>query len=366
MTASGAKAVWPRNELIDLLKVDLPIIQSPMAGASGADMAVAVCNAGGLGSLPCAMLPPSEVRAEVATIRSHTSKPLNTNFFCHIASAPDSRRDRIWRERLARYYRELHLERPDSGPSSSRAPFDAAMCEVVEETKPDVVSFHFGLPDNSLIGRVKACGAVIISSATTVEEARWLEEHGCDAIIAQGCEAGGHRAMFLAKDVAAQVGTFALVPQVVDAVAVPVIAAGGISDGRGIAAAFALGASGVQVGTAYLMTQESLITDVHRKALRSARDDMTVLTNVFSGRPARGIINRIVRELGPMSDLTPQFPAAGAALAPLKARAESNASGDFSALWSGQAAALAHETSAAELTQSLADDAQRCLSALAP
>ena len=357
--------MWPTSELIDLLNVDLPIIQSPMAGASGAKMAVAVSEAGGLGSLPCAMLQPSQVRAEIAAIRSRTSKPLNMNFFCHTPPAPDPSRDRIWRERLARYYEELHIEITDSAPSPSRAPFDAAMCEMVEETKPEIVSFHFGLPDDSLIRRVKACGAVVISSATTVEEARWLEDHGCDAIIAQGCEAGGHRAMFLAKDVGAQVGTFALVPQVVDAVDVPVIAAGGISDGRGIAAAFALGASGVQIGTAYLLTQESLITDVHREALRGARDDMTALTNVFSGRPARGIINRVVRELGPMSEVVPEFPAAGAALAPLKARAEACASGDFSALWSGQAAALANETGAAEVTQSLADDAQRCLSALA-
>jgi nitronate monooxygenase len=357
--------VWPNRELIDLLNVDLPIIQSPMAGASGAEMAVAVSNAGGLGSLPCAMLRPSDVRAEIAAIRSRTSRPLNTNFFCHTSPTPDPDRDRIWRERLARYYEELHIESSDPAPSPGRAPFDAAMCEIVEETNPEVVSFHFGLPDNSLVNRIKACGTLTISSATTVEEARWLEDHGCDAIIAQGWEAGGHRAMFLAKDVGAQVGTFALVPQVVDAVAVPVIAAGGISDGRGIAAAFALGASGVQIGTAYLLTQESLITDVHRTALRGARDDTTALTNVFSGRPARGITNRIVRELGPMSDMVPEFPAAGAALAPLKARAEANASGDFSALWSGQAAALAHETGAAELTQTLADDAQRCLSALA-
>ena len=358
--------MWPNKELIDLLNIDLPIIQSPMAGASGAEMAVAVSNAGGLGSLPCAMLRPSEVRAEIATICSRTSKPLNMNFFCHTSPAPDPDRDRIWAERLAQYNEELHIKISDSPPTSSRAPFDAAMCEMVEEIRPEVVSFHFGLPGRSLISRIKACGAVIISSATTVEEARWLEDHGCDAIIAQGCEAGGHRAMFLAKDVGAQVGTIALVPQVVDAVSVPVIAAGGISDGRGIAAAFALGASGVQIGTAYLLTEESLITDVHRRALRSARDDMTALTNVFSGRPARGIINRIVREMGPMSDIVPEFPAAAAALAPLKARAETNASGDFSALWSGQAAPLAYETSAAELTQSLADDTQRCLRALAP
>ena len=238
------------------------------------------------------------------------------------------------------------------------------MCEVVEELTPGVVSFHFGLPEQALLRRVKAAGCVVFSTATTVEEARWLDERGCDAIIAQGYEAGGHRGMFLTDDIATQPGTLALVPQVVDAVTVPVIAAGGIADGRGIAAAFALGAAGAQVGTAYLFTPESLITDLHRTALRAARDDQTALTNVFSGRPARGLMNRVMREVGPMSDQTPAFPTAGRALAPLRAKAEAAGASDFSSLWSGQAAALGREVGAGDLTRQLAEDAARRLRTL--
>lgn len=345
--------------------IELPIIQAPMAGASGSEMAIATSEAGGLGSLPCAMLDAANARAEIAVIRQRTSKPLNVNFFCHTSPKPNPDRDAGWKERLASYYLELSLDPTVSTPTVNRAPFDAAMCEVVEEFKPEVVSFHFGLPEQSLLNRVKQSGAVVISSATTVEEARWLEDNGCDAIIAQGYEAGGHRGMFLTEDTATQPGTCALVPQVVDAVNVPVVAAGGIADGRGIAAAFALGAAGVQIGTAYLLTSESLITDLYREALSEARDDQTALTNVFSGRPARGLLNRVMREVGPMSDLAPAFPTAGAALAPLKAKAESQGTSDFSSLWSGQAASLVRETNSSELTQQLAADAQELLKWLA-
>jgi nitronate monooxygenase len=211
---------------------------------------------------------------------------------------------------------------------------------------------------------VKAAGAVVLSSATTAQEAHWLEANGCDAIIAQGAEAGGHRGMFLTDEVASQAGTFALVPQVVDAVKVPVIAAGGIADGRGVAAAFALGAAGVQVGTAYLFTPEATISDLHRTALRQATDDGTALTNVFSGRPARGLVNRVMREVGPIAAEAPAFPTAGGALAPLKAKAEAAGSADFSSLWSGQAASLGQEVGATDLTRQLAEDALRRLQML--
>ena len=219
------------------------------------------------------------------------------------------------------------------------------------------MSFHFGLPHESLMDRVKAAGCVVLSSATTVEEARWLEVRGCDAIVTQGYEAGGHRGMFLNDDISTQAGTMALVPQVVDAVEVPVIAAGGIADGRGIAAAFALGAAGVQIGTAYLFTPESLITGLHRKALRTGRDDGTALTNVFSGRPARSLLNRVMREVGPISDLAPAFPTASGALAPLKAKAEAAGDSSFSSLWSGQAVGLGRELGAGDLTRQLAEEA---------
>lgn len=357
--------MWPDSRLLDLLGIELPIIQAPMAGANGSAMAIAVAEAGGLGSLPCAMLDVDKVRAEIGVIRQQTAKPLNVNFFCHRPAAPDPERAAAWKARLAPYYRELGLDEAAEAPAVNRAPFDAAMCDIVEDLKPEVVSFHFGLPERPLLERVKATGAVVLSSATTVEEARWLEDHGCDAIIAQGYEAGGHRGMFLTDDIAGQAGTFALVPQVVDAVKVPVIATGGIADGRGVAAAFALGAAAAQVGTAYLFTPEALISGLHRAALHDARDDGTTLTNVFSGRPARGLMNRVMREAGPMSDSAPAFPTAGGALAPLKAKAEAAGSSDFSSLWSGQAAALARETGAGELTRRLAEDAAKRVRALA-
>jgi nitronate monooxygenase len=251
-------------------------------------------------------------------------------------------------------------------PAASRAPFDEAKCEIVEDLKPEVVSFHFGLPARALLDRVKAAGSVVIASATTVAEARWLDEQGCDAIIAQGFEAGGHRGMFLSDDVATQVGSLALVPQVVDAVTVPVIAAGGIGDGRGIAAVFALGAAGALVGTAYLFTPEATISDLHRAALQAPDNNATALTNLFSGRPARGLVNRLMREIGPLSGAAPAFPTAGNALAPLKAQAEAAGRSDFSNLWSGQAAGLGRDLGAGELTRRLATDAARHLRALTP
>jgi nitronate monooxygenase len=357
--------MWPDRRLLDLLGIELPIVQAPMAGANGSAMAIAVSEAGGLGSLPCAMLDAAKARAEIGVIRQRTARPINVNFFCHAPPQPDAQREAAWRARLAPYYVELGLDAGASAPAVSRAPFDAAMCELIEDLKPEAVSFHFGLPEPTLLARVKAAGCRVVGSATTAEEARWLEQRGCDAIIAQGYEAGGHRGMFLARDIATQAGTFALLPQVTDAVKVPVIAAGGIADGRGIAAAFALGAAGVQVGTAYLFTPEATITDLHRAALRTARDDRTALTNLFSGRPARGLVNRLTREVGPMSDLAPPFPTAGAALAPLKAKAEAAGRADFSSLWSGQAASLAREMPAGELTRRLAEDALQRIKAMA-
>jgi nitronate monooxygenase len=357
--------MWPDRRLMDLFGIELPIIQAPMAGANGSAMAIAVSEAGGLGSLPCAMLDAAKARAEIGIVRQRTAKPVNVNFFCHEPPKPDPQRDAAWKARLKAYYVELGLDADASAPAVSRAPFDEAMCETVEELAPKVVSFHFGLPKPTLLTRVKAAGCLVLSSATTAEEARWLEDRGCDAIIAQGYEAGGHRGMFLADSIATQAGTFALLPQVVDAAKVPVIAAGGIADGRGIAAAFALGAAGVQIGTAYLFTPEAMIGAWHRAALHSARDDGTALTNIFTGRPARGLLNRTMRELGPMSDLAPAFPTAGGALAPLKAKAEAQGNGDFSSLWSGQAARLGREMGAGELTRKLAADGATRLRALA-
>jgi len=342
---------WPDTRILDLLGIELPIIQAPMAGANGSAMVIATSNAGGLGSMPAAMLSVEQLREELQTIRQHTQRPFNINYFCHQVPAPDEQRARDWKDLLEPYYRELGADFDAPTPVSNRAPFDAAACEVVEAFRPEVVSFHFGLPEKSLLDRVKATGAKILSSATTVEEAVWLEQQGCDAIIAMGYEAGGHRGMFLSDHLSSQVGTFALVPQIVDAVNVPVIAAGGISDARGVAAAFVLGASAVQVGTAYLFTPEAKVSGSHYKALRTAKESETAVTNIFTGRPARGILNRVMRELGPICDKAPTFPLAGGALMPLRAKDEA----DFSNLWAGQAFRLGVEMTAAELTRHLAD-----------
>jgi len=346
--------MWPDNRVLDLFGIELPIIQAPMAGSTLSDMVVAVSETGGLGSLPCALLSVEQAHRELETIRRKTSRPINVNFFCHQQPRHDPAREMRWRRRLDTYYVQLELDNDFSIPSSTRAPFDDKMCDLVMEFNPEVVSFHFGLPDKTLLLRVTTAGAKILSSATSVDEARWLEDQGCDAIVAQGYEAGGHRGMFLTQDVSTQVGTMALVPQVVDAVKVPVIAAGGIADARGIAAAFALGASAVQIGTAYLLCPEAQLSPIHRQALKDAKDNETAVTDVFTGRPARAIVNRLMREVRPMSDVTPEFPLAAAALAPLRSKSEMTGSADFTPLWSGQAGRLNRELPAAELTKQLA------------
>lgn len=340
--------------LRDVFGIELPIIQAPMAGVQGHVLTVAVSNAGGLGSLPCAMLGIVDIRRELAAIRAQTAKPFNVNFFCHKQPEPDAAREAAWRAALAPYYAEFGIDAGTIPAGPGRASFNAEAADVLAEFKPPVVSFHFGLPAPELLARVRAWGAKILSSATTVEEALWLEAHGVDAVIAQGVEAGGHRGMFLSEDIATQVGTFALVPQVVRAVKIPVIAAGGIADAQGVAAAMALGASGVQVGTAYMLCPEAITTPLHRVALKSPAARVTALTNLFTGRPARGIVNRIMRELGPISALPPQFPLATAAIAPLRAKAEAQGRGDFSPLWSGQNASGCREIPAAQLTRGLA------------
>jgi nitronate monooxygenase len=357
--------MWPDRRLLELFKTEFPIVLAPMAGVMDADLVIAAAQGGALGSLPCALLSVEKAREQVNVIRQRVSTPVNMNFFCHRAVDADPEREAAWRNRLGPYYKELGLDPAAPVNAANRAPFDAAMCEVVEELKPEVVSFHFGLPDQALLKRVKDAGCIVISSATIVKEAIWLEENGADAIIAQGAEAGGHRGMFLTDNIAEQPGTFALVPQVVDAVKVPVIAAGGIADGRGIAAAFALGAAGVQIGTAYLRCPESKVIAPARSALAQALDDSTVITNVMTGRPARGVANRVMREVGPISPDAPAFPHAATGLAPLKAAAEQLGKVDFTNLWAGQAVRLGREMPAADLTRALAGAALARLSQIA-
>jgi nitronate monooxygenase len=335
------------------LFASLPLIQAPMAGVQDSALTIAVCQAGGLGSLPCAMLSPSAVVQEVEKIRAQTSAPFNLNFFCHVLPKPDLQVLAHWQSLFQGFYDDwgLTLDTITSGPA--RLPFDQAMADVVTQLKPPVVSFHFGLPEPGLLQQVKASGAKVISSATTVAEALWLERQGVDAVIAQGLEAGGHRGLFLSADLSTQLGTQALVPQVAAAVSVPVIAAGGIASAEGVKAVLDLGAAAAQVGTTYLLCHEAKTSAVHRQALRSEAAQHTALTNVFTGRPARGIVNRLMEALGPMNDQAPAFPLATAASAPLRARAEAQGLGDFSPLWAGQNARGCQEISAGELTRQL-------------
>ena len=340
--------------LTELLGIELPIIQAPMAGAQASAMAVAVSNAGGLGSIGCATIGIDAMRKELSAIKAQTAGPYNVNFFCHTPPVADAGRESAWRAALSPYYRKYGID-PQSIPAApGRAPFTAEAADLLEDIKPAVVSFHFGLPPSDLLARVKALGAKIFCSATTVAEALWLEARGVDAIIAQGVEAGGHRGLFLSDDLTTQIGTFALLPQIVRAVTVPVIAAGGIADAQGVAAAMALGAAGAQMGTAYLLCPEATISAIHCAALKSEAARHTALTNIFTGRPARGIMNYVMRELGPLNSGAPAFPLATSAIAPLRAKAESEGSGDFTPLWSGQNATGCKEVPAAQLTRELA------------
>jgi nitronate monooxygenase len=337
-----------------LIPSTYPLIQAPMAGAQGSAMAAAVCNAGGLGSLPAAMLSPEGLAAELSTLSHLTDQAYNVNFFCHTPPAADAQTLAAWHQALLPYYREFSLDEAAAPAGPGRAPFSHAVADVVEAFRPAVVSFHFGLPTPDLLARVRSWGSRILASATTVEEALWLQARGADGVIAQGLEAGGHRGHFLSDDLSTQLGTFALLPQLVAALDVPVIAAGGIVTPEGVRAAMQLGASAVQAGTAYLLSPESTITAYHRAALQSPAARHTTLTNLFTGRPARGIVNRLLRELGPMGRGVPAFPLATAAIAPLRARAEAMGSGDFSPLWSGQNASACRALPAADITHWLA------------
>jgi len=348
---------WPNRRLLDLLKLEIPIIQAPMAGVDSVSLARSVSSTGALGSLACALLSPDAVRESAHAIRHGHDRPFNLNFFCHTMAEPDDDARKKWKSLLRVHYERHGLDMEAVAESRLRLPFDDEMCEVVGEVRPEVVSFHFGLPAPALMKRLKARGITILSSATSVAEARWLEDHGCDAVIAQGLEAGGHRAMFLETNVATQAGLFALLPQVVDAVSVPVIAAGGIGDARGIVAAFALGACGVQLGTAYLFCPEARVSPLYRRALEEAGESGTAVTNLFSGRPARGILNRYLDESGPMSDAALAFPHAATLVAPLRAASEKADSFDYMQLWAGQAAGLGKPMPAGQFTQALAAEA---------
>ncbi len=343
------------SALAQKLGTALPIIQAPMAGVQGSALALAVCHAGGLGSIPAAALSPDALRAELSVMVAQSNGlPWNVNFFAHEPPTVDEKSQAAWRASLAPFYDQYNIDPATITTGAGRSPFTEALADLVAPFRPPVVSFHFGLPSPPLLARVRAWGAKVLSSATTVEEALWLQERGVDAIIAQGLEAGGHRGYFLTRDLTTQMGTFALLPQIVRAVNVPVMASGGIVDEQSVAAAFGLGAAGVQVGTAYLLCHEATTSPVHRAALQSEAARHTALTTLFTGGAARGIVNRAMRELGALNNLAPAFPLATAAMAPLRAAAEREGCGDFSPLWSGQNASVCRAVSASEVTQALA------------
>ena len=335
------------------LGISHPVIQAPMAGSQGARLAIAVYNAGALGSLPCATLSLHDMRTELRMMKEQTNAPFNVNFFCHELPSRDADREAGWRRKLLPYYEEVGLTQDNIAEAPARAPFSAEMAEMLSEFEPAVVSFHFGLPSRELVDRVKRWGATVMSSATTVQEALWLEANGADVIIAQGLEAGGHRGMFLTGDVSTQIGTLALLPQIVAAVKIPVVAAGGIASASGVQAALMLGAGAVQVGTTFLLCPEANTSAIHRAALKSSDVQHTALTNVFTGRPARSIVNRAVLEVGPMSDAAPAFPLAATAMFPLRGKFEERGSAEFSPLWAGQNASGCREMPAAEIVRAL-------------
>lgn len=343
------------DRLRALLGTPLPLIQAPMAGAQGAALAAAVCEAGALGSVPGATHTPQSLRTELSALSAATTRPWNVNFFCHTPPPADPAAEAAWRATLAPFHAEADIDIAKVAAGAGRQPFSAALAEVLETFRPRVVSFHFGLPDAALLARIKRLGCVVLSSATTVEEGLWLQQHGADVVIAQGLEAGGHRGHFLSDDLSRQMGLVALLPQLVAALEVPVVAAGGLADAAGVRAAMALGAAGVQVGTAFLCCLESTTSAVHRAALLGPDAAHTALTTAFTGRPARGIVNRAMRELGCLPATAPAFPTATAAMAPLRSHWEALGRSDFSPLWAGQNTRGCRSVPAAEVVRALAE-----------
>jgi nitronate monooxygenase len=350
--------MWPRSDVTGLLGIAHPIIQAPMSGFTTPQLVGAVCNAGGLGSHGCATLTAETLRAQVTQIREITNGSFNINFFVHPTPAHDADAAERMRQRIAPYFSELGLGTVPN-PSEPFVPFGRAQLELIRELRPRVISFHFGLPSSQVMREIKACGCIVLSSATTVGEARELEAGGADAIIAQGFEAGGHRGTFTRSPGAGTIGTLALVPQIVDAVRVPVIAAGGIADGRGIAAAFALGAGGVQIGTAFLGCPEAAVLPVYREALRTATEEATAVTRAFTGRPARALRCRLMDDM-PDADAL-DFPLQASLLAPLWRVPDDKVRRAFMPMWAGQAVPLLREIPAGELVERLVAEAQEIL-----
>lgn len=344
----------PQNpQFFQSLGCKYPIVQAPMAGVQDSRLAIAVCQTGGIGSLPCAMLNLAQIESQITAIRDQTEGVFNVNFFAHQSVDYTPQMQEKWFNAMQPYYTEFGLAQVDIMTTGGRQPFNRETAELIADLKLPIVSFHFGLPEPELLALVKSSGAKIWSSATTIAEAKWLELQGVDAVIAQGLEAGGHRGMFLSPDITLQMGTFSLLPHIVKAVKVPVIGAGGISDGTTANAAFDMGASMVQVGTAFLLAEEADTKPFHRQALQSERVLHTTLTNLFSGGLARGIVNRFIAEMGYIHADAPPFPHASFVTNPVKNAAETQNNDDFSALWAGQNASLAKAGTAKQIIENL-------------
>lgn len=356
--------MWKDTRLIELLQIEHPIIQAPMAGASTPHMAAASANAGCLGSLGCAMMSAEVYTHTFQQTRAMTNGALNMNFFCHAEPEIDASKIQKIEGILKPYYDALGIDEMPQAVAT-HFPFGGDVAEVVLASSPNVISFHFGLPEQKFVNAFKQKGTKILCSATTVAEAKDLEAKGVDAIIAQGWEAGGHHGFYL-EDNTAAIGTMALVPQLVDAVNVPIIAAGGIADGRGIAAALALGASGVQIGTAFLTCEESSVPEIHQKSLMASDGSNTQITKVFSGRPARGIRNRYSQDLNHLEDDLPDFPLMNTLTGPLRKKSAASDSPDFVAQWSGQAVGLNRKTTTADLIKTLINETHDALARIQP
>ncbi|VVP79617.1 Nitronate monooxygenase [Pseudomonas fluorescens] len=342
------------NPLLSLLNIALPIIQSPMVGVSTPKLAVAVSNAGGLGSIGIGASNVEQARAMLRETAALTDKPFNVNVFCHAPAVQDSVRESQWLDFLATFFAEFDA----AAPTSLREIYtsfveDAGMLQMLVEEKPAVVSFHFGLPPQSAIDALKDAGIVLLCSVTNLAEAQQAERAGVHALVAQGYEAGGHRGVFDARQ-DSEMGTFALVRVLSEACRLPVIAAGGIMDGAGIKAVMQLGASAAQLGTAFILCPESSASVAYRDALKGPRAHQTRVTSVISGRPARGMVNRNFTSLEANAPALPDYPIAYDANKALNAAAAAKANSDFAVQWAGQGAPLAREMPAAALVKLLA------------
>ena len=352
--------MWSSNPIATRLQIKWPIIQAPMAGgATTPALVAAVSEAGGLGSLGAAYMSPESIREAIRSIREKTNKPFSVNLFIPESFDPNE-------PIAADVAAEMNAMREELGipadPKVSRytEPFEEQMAVVLEEKVP-VFSFTFGLLDQRWLAELKKQGTTVIGTATTTREAIALEASGVDMIAAQGSEAGGHRGSFLQDSPSNLIGTMALVPQIVDRVSIPVIAAGGIMDGRGIAAALALGAGAAQLGTAFLTCTESGAHALHKKAIQEIQDEQLVLTRAFSGKWARGIQNDFMTRLLPHDHELPSYPIQNALTKDIRAAAAKNQRGEYMSMWAGQAASLSREMSASELLLQLVAETERVI-----